>query len=91
LTATRDRTGVLIYFSISDRKLAIYGDVAIHKHFGNEGWQKVLNQLSARFSKEEFVEGLCEAIDEMGSVLSKAFPARSNDLNELSDRPSYEE
>jgi uncharacterized membrane protein len=91
LTETRDRTGILIYFSISDRQLAIYGDVAIHEHFGNEGWQKIINQLSARFSKAEFVEGLCEALDEMGTVLSKAFPARSDDINELSDKPSYEE
>jgi uncharacterized membrane protein len=91
LTATRERTGVLIYMSISDRRLAIYGDEAIHQKFGNEGWQAVCDQLSQRFQKEEFVEGLREAILQVGQVLAKAFPARKDDINELPNEPSYEE
>jgi uncharacterized membrane protein len=91
LTATRERTGVLIYMSISDRRLAIYGDEAIHQKFGNEGWQSVCDQLSQRFQKEEFVEGLCDAILQVGQVLAKAFPTRKDDINELPNEPSYEE
>ncbi len=91
MTATRERTGILIYMSISDRRLAIFGDEAIHQHFGTDGWQAVCDQLSNRFMKEEFTEGICEAIRQMGQVLAKAFPARTDDVNELPNKPSYGE
>lgn len=91
ITATKRRTGILIYMSISDRNLAIYGDEAIHNEFGAEGWQKICNQLSARFHNEEFTEGLCEAIRQIGDVLAKAFPSAADDVNELPNEPSYEE
>lgn len=91
ITVTKRRTGILIYMSISDRNLAICGDEAIHNEFGTEGWQKICDQLSARFHNEEFTEGLCEAIQQIGDVLTKAFPMDSNDVNELPNEPSYEE
>lgn len=91
MTATRERTGILIYMSISDRRLAIFGDEAIHQHFGADGWQSVCDQLSDRFKREEFTEGICEAVHKVGQVLSKAFPARPDDVDELTNKPSYGE
>src|SRR4029077_8113718 len=75
ITKTKHRTGILIYCSLEDRKVAIYGDSAIHAVIGNEGWKQACEQLRVRFAKGDFANAICDAIQTLMPVLAEHFPA----------------
>lgn len=91
ITHTQGRTGVLIYLSLEDRRVAVYGDAAVHSVIGDDGWTKACAQLQARFKQGDFVGAICEAIHSLAPILSEHFPPHAENPNELPDEPSYEE
>lgn len=91
ITHTRGRTGVLIYLSLEDRRVAIYGDAAVHSVIGDDGWTKACAQLQDRFKQGNFAAAICETIRQLAPILSKHFPPSADNPNELPDEPSYEE
>jgi uncharacterized membrane protein len=82
---TTQRNGVLLYLSLAEHAFAVYGDEGIDRHVGADGWNAIRDRLAARFTKDEFAEGLAEAITDIGRTLAKHYPARAGDRNELSD------
>jgi len=85
MTATKDRNGVLLYFAMKDRQMAIWGDEGIHQKMGQGFWEKVVAKILADFKREHFVEGICNMIQTVGEALKKNFPYASDDKNELDD------
>ena len=86
---TTERNGVLIYIAMMDKHFAIFGDEGIHQKMGFSFWTKEAETLKAHLSKGEIVEGICEAIQDIGQVLKEHFPPNDDDKNELSDKPVY--
>ncbi len=86
---TKERNGVLIYLSISDRKFAIIGDSGIHKVVPEGFWDTIKEDMINHFSKGEFAMGIITGIDKTGEQLKQYFPRQSDDVNELSDEISY--
>ena len=82
---TADRNGVLIYISVSDHKLAVIGDAGIHERVGEAYWRGLVDAVRDRLRQQRSREGLIHAIVEVGGTLSRHFPRRSDDRNELSD------
>lgn len=91
ITKTKERTGILIYCSIEDRRVAIYGDAAIHSLVGSEGWKAACDEMAARFAKGDFVPAICDAIHSLLPLLVEHFPAYVVNPNELPDKPSFGE
>ncbi len=85
---TSERNGVLIYVAFSDRKLAVIGDVGIHMHLPSDTWEHIKNRMTEAFSKGNYSQGLCNAIEEIGEHLKHFFPRRHDDKDELSNRVS---
>lgn len=85
MTATKDRNGVLLYFAMKDRQMAIWGDEGIHQKMGQGFWEKEVAKILADFKREHFVEGICNMIQAVGEALKKNFPYASDDKNELDD------
>jgi hypothetical protein len=85
MASTKDRNGVLLYFAMKDRQMAIWGDEGIHKQMGQEFWEKEVAKILADFKREHFVDGICNMIHEVGEALKKHFPYTSDDKNELDD------
>ncbi|HEX2440012.1 MAG TPA: TPM domain-containing protein [Methylomirabilota bacterium] len=88
MTATAERSGVLIYVAIEDRKLAIAGDAGVHAHVGDEYWQRIRDVMVTRLRDGRPREALVHAVSEVGEVLRRFFPRRPDDRNELSDEVS---
>ena len=86
---TKERNGVLIYLSVSDRKFAIIGDSGIHKVVPEGFWDKIKEIMISHFSKGEFAIGIITGIEKTGEQLKQYFPWKSDDVNELSDEISY--
>ncbi len=91
LEKTAQRNGILIYVASEDRKSAILGDMGIDQKVGQDYWQETLNEMVEMFKKGKNAEGLCYAIESIGSQLKEHFPYQSDDVNELSDDISYED
>ena len=82
---TQNRTGVLIMLLFKERKFQIIADEGIHSKVPDGTWDRIAGTLSSHFAKGNFFDGICAAVDAVGSELHKLFPHRSNDTNELSD------
>lgn len=90
ITQTQNRTGMIIYLSIEDHQVGIFGDQAVHELIGDEGWQLACKELQRRFTAGDFVPGICETIQTFGATFSRHFPSKAENPNELPDEPSFE-
>jgi uncharacterized membrane protein len=83
ITQARSRSGVIVYISLEDHKVAVYGDEAVHRVVGQERWRNICDQLAEGFKSEKPCEALCEAIRSMAEILRVPLPYQSGDVNEL--------
>lgn len=86
MTNTRLRNGVLIYLAPQTQKFAVVGDVGIHKICGDSFWNMIREKMSALLRGGHFTEAILAAVHETGTALSKHFPRRPDDTNELPDQ-----
>ena len=83
---TKERNGVLVYVAVEDRKLAIYADQGIYDKVGVVFWDNQVQEMTAQFKEENYVQGMSVVIAEIGKALTHHFPYdRVSDSNELSD------
>lgn len=82
---TKERNGVLIYLSVSDRKFAIIGDKGIHEKLGDDFWNETKELMLDHFKKDRISEGLILGIEKAGVSLSEHFPRQNDDRNEISN------
>ncbi len=82
---TKDKTGVLIYLLLSEKKFQIIGDEGINKKVTKEFWDVLAMNMAEYFRNNNFVEGINHTIKKVGVVLKKEFPMKSGDTNELSN------
>ena len=85
LTATRDRTGVLLYVSLLEHQVVVLADRGIDAQVEPGTWDGVVERMLAGIRANRAEEGLCEAIGLCASLLAERFPRRADDVNELPD------
>jgi uncharacterized membrane protein len=83
LTATRERNGVLLYFMPRARKFAIIGDRGIDEKCGSGFWETIAACISDRLARDCFTEAITDAVSMVGEALSRHFPRRPDDQDEL--------
>jgi uncharacterized membrane protein len=90
MSATRERSGVLLYVAPRSRRFAVIGDSGIHERCGPEFWSQVAAAMEAAFREGRFTDGLVHGIARAGEVLAAHFPrnAGTPDTNELPDEVS---
>ena len=88
ITRTKSRTGVIIYISLEDHKVAVFGDEAVHKVVGQERWKNICDQLANGFKEGKPCEALCDAIRAIAEILRVPLPHKPGDVNELSNELS---
>ena len=87
---TAERHGVLIYAAVKDRRLAVVGDEGIHARVGEAYWRRLVDGMMDHFRSERPRDGFIHALSELAPVLSRYFPRRPGDTNELSDEISVQ-
>jgi uncharacterized membrane protein len=80
---TKEKTGILIYMLMSDKKFQIIGDEGINKKVSKEFWDVLAMKAAQHFRQNKFLDGIRFVIDEVGTVLEKEFPMHKGDTNEL--------
>ena len=88
---TEDRNSVLIYLATESKKFAIVGDTGIHAVVPKGYWESIKNVMAGFFETGNFVEGICEAVREVGKKLAVYFPYRPGGINELPNEVSFGE
>ena len=80
---TIDRNGVLIYVAVEKRTFVIYGDKGINVVVAEDFWDTTRDAIASHFKKGEFAQGLIAGITIAGEELSKYFPWKHGDIDEL--------
>lgn len=86
LKHTEQRTGILLFVSIMERKAIILADEGIAKHYPESTWQEVIDILSEHLHRKEWSKGFETAIIRCGEILRTYLPAQTVNTNEISDR-----
>lgn len=86
LHTTKDRTGILIMISVLEHRVEILADKGINDKVSQDTWNKILEPLVQNLRQDRLGEGLVHTIVECGKVLSKHFPIKESDQNELSNK-----
>lgn len=89
MSNTEDRTGVLIYLAVDDKKIAIIGDEGINQRVKNSYWDDIIDDTLPYLKNMEIANAIIFALNKIGKELSKHFPATQKNKNELTNEISY--
>lgn len=89
--ATRDRTGILIFVSLFERRVELLADTGIHERVPSSAWDRVVEDLVDAIRRDDGAGGLVRAVEACGELLARyRVEPRGDDINELADRPRSE-
>jgi putative membrane protein len=86
LHKTRENTGVLFFLSLLERRVWVIADRGIYEKIGQETLNQFAKGVSQGVKQGRAYEALIAAIQDIGQLLSKHFPMRPGDIDELSDK-----
>jgi len=86
LHRTTERTGVLLFVSLFERRVIVLGDAGIHARVGDTQWQSTRDVVLAGVRRGSLSDGLVEGVRACGAVLEQHFPAPGGGRNEVPDR-----
>lgn len=82
---TKSNTGILLFFSVLERKIQIIADSGIASKISPKVWKDLANSLAEGFKSKNPTDTIVKAIEECGQILAKEFPAQDENPNELPD------
>lgn len=88
LDRTAEGTGVLLYVAVESRKAAVWAGDGLHGATEPRFWNHVVARVVDGYRSGAAVQGLCSAIDLVGDLLRKHFPAQDVAGNEVPDKVS---
>jgi putative membrane protein len=83
LAETRDRTGILIFVSVYERRAVVLADKGINLKVPPETWQQVVDLVVQGIREGRAAEAMCEAVTRCGQIVAAQFPSRAGDKDEL--------
>lgn len=84
---TAENSGILIYVQLADRRVDIVADRGIAARVAQAEWDGICRAMESAFGTGRYREGTLEAIRAAEALLIRYFPATSDNINELPDRP----
>jgi putative membrane protein len=83
---TRDRTGILIFLSLMEKRVIVIGDAGINAKVAESEWQGIVQRIVAGMRNGKPADGLIEAIEQCGALLqAHGVAIRPGDKDELSN------
>ncbi len=84
---TRDRTGILIFLSLWERKVVVLGDAGINAKVEQRDWDEVVRLITEGMRAGTPAQALITAIKKCGELLErKGVSLRPGDSSELADK-----
>ena len=85
LDTTAGRTGVLVFVSVAERYAEIIADTGLHEKVEQSAWQEIVDGLTTEIGAGRANSALIKAIERVGALLAKHFPASAGDVRRLPD------
>lgn len=85
MARTKHRNAVLLYIVPLTRQFAVVGDTGIDEKCGEEFWKQIVSAMSSQMRDGKFTEAIVDAVQTIGTILLRHFPAAGDDINELPD------
>lgn len=82
---TAGGTGVVIYVSLFERRVCVWADRHVSAKIPEAEWKGITEALIKALREGKPKDGMVEAIRHCGDLLSKHFPVKPGDVNELSN------
>lgn len=86
MTATKNRTGILLLISMMERRAVVLADKSISDLLPPETWTEVVRLMTSELKSKNLEKGLVLAIEKCGQILAQHFPSQANDTNELPNK-----
>lgn len=86
MDSTRDKTGILLFLLLKERKFYILADEGINSKVDQNTWDKVRDDIQLNFIDGNYSQGILTGIEQVSNILAKHFPIKSDDGNELSNK-----
>jgi putative membrane protein len=83
LYRTKDKTGVLFFLSLLERKVWVLADSGISEKIDQETLNTFAKTVSQGVKEGRACDALCTAIKGVGEILSLHFPMAPGDIDEL--------
>lgn len=84
---TEENNGVLVYLLMADHDVEILADRGIARIVPQADWEAICREMEKRFQAGRYAEGVLLGIAEIDRRLAQVFPRRTDNPNELPDRP----
>jgi putative membrane protein len=84
IAKTRDRTGLLVFVALFERRVQLRADTGIALELLGPGFEAATTALQAAVAKLD-AEAFSQALSGLGRPLADAHPRRPDDINELAD------
>lgn len=89
VSATRERSGILVYVSLAERRCAVVPDGGVLARVPESDWTRAVDAIESSVSThgtgESGLAALCTAVQALGEILEAPMPRREDDINELED------
>lgn len=82
---TENRTGVLVYVALADRRVEIVADAVIHGRVEQHVWDELADAVVQAARRGALADGIVAAVGRAGAILAQHFPRSRGDRNELPD------
>jgi uncharacterized membrane protein len=84
---TEHNNGLLIYLLLADHAVEIVADRGIHAKVGADEWAGICRQMEGAFKRSDYEAGMVAGVRAVTLHLTRHFPIRGDDENELSNKP----
>lgn len=91
LHQTERQTGIMIFISLLERRVIVFGDQAIAKKIAPDTWTELVRLVSGGLREDRAGAGLVAAIERCGQILAQHFPLSAHDTNELANNLIFRE
>lgn len=85
ISRTRGRTGILVFVSVFERRVAVVTDIGVEPSAMGAEWEAALAKLSAAVASSSSPEPFFEAMRLLAPPLERTLPRAADDFNELPD------
>lgn len=86
LTATKGRTGLLIFVSVAEHYAEIIADTGVESEVPSEAWRAPVEALTDELRRGQPAEGFVAALRLSADLLERHVPRRPGDRDELPNR-----
>lgn len=88
---TRDRTGVLLYVTIQERRFEIVADRGVDSFVKQETWENIARNVRDRILEKGLAAGICSGVEQVGEILAAHLPRKDDDVDELANQVSFDD